>query len=282
MPEGDTLHRIAARIGPALAGRTVSRLALADRGDVEEARGWRIDDVRALGKHLLIGFDSGWTLRTHLGMDGRVFVVAAGRRDPRSPTFLLRVAPGPATLDGPPRREGAVACARAYRAELIRTADLRRHARLARLGPDLLADPPDLDGVVARALAPAFGAREIADVLLDQRIGSGIGNVYKSEVLFMERIHPRTPMSALAPDDVRRVYARAAELLRRNLRTRRRTTVPTRRRPHPNSPRLWVYERGGEACLECGTPIVRFTQGDMARGTWMCPRCQPGPTVSRP
>jgi len=268
MPEGDTLHRIAARIGPALADRAVARLALADRGDVEEADGWRVDGVRAVGKHLLIGFDSGWTLRTHLGMNGRVFVVAEGRRAPRSPTFLLRVATG---------SEGGatVACARAYRAELIRTADVPRHARLARLGPDLLADPPDLDAVLARALAPAHGAREIADVLLDQRIGSGIGNVYKSEVLFMERVHPRTSMGSLAPDDVRRVYARAAELLRRNLRTRRRTTVPTRRRPYPSSPRLWVYERGGEPCLECGTRIVRLTQGDMARGTWMCPSCQP-------
>ncbi len=271
MPEGDTLHRIAARIGPALSDRTVTRLALADRGDVEEAEGWRVDDVRALGKHLLIGFDAGWTLRTHLGMNGRVFVLDAGRRPPRTPTFLLRVTPAGAT----------VVCVRAYRAELIRTHEVRRHARLARLGPDLLVDPPDLDGIVARALAPAHGAREIADILLDQRIGSGIGNVYKSEALFMERTHPRTPMRALSPGAVRRVYERAAELLRRNLRTPRRTTVPTRRRPHPGSPRLWVYERTGEPCLECGAPIVRLTQGDMARGTWLCPTCQPVPVTFR-
>jgi endonuclease-8 len=276
MPEGDTLHRIAARIGPVVTGRTVARLSLADRGDLREAAGWRVDEVRALGKHLLIGFDASWTLRTHLGMNGRVHVTDAGRRPPRTPTFLLRLGRDPEAPDRLPAAS-TVVCVRAYRAELIRTGELRRHARLARLGPDLLADPPDLDGVVARALAPVHGSREVADVLLDQRIGAGIGNVYKSEVLFMERIHPRTPMRALTPAEVRRVYERAAALLRHNLRTRRRTTVPTRRRPHPNSPRLWVYERDGEPCLECGTPIVRFVQGDMARGTWLCPGCQPGP-----
>jgi endonuclease-8 len=104
-----------------------------------------------------------------------------------------------------------------------------------------------------------------------------VGNVYKSEVLFVEGIHPRTTMAALDAGAVRRVYERAAELLRKNLRTRRRTTVPTRRRPYPNSPRLWVYERTGEPCLDCGTPIRRFTQGDMARGTWYCPTCQSDP-----
>jgi endonuclease-8 len=130
-----------------------------------------------------------------------------------------------------------------------------------------------------RASDPAHGHREVADVLLDQRIAAGIGNVYKCEVLFMERVHPRAMLRDLSPPDVRRLYERAASLLRMNLKTRMRTTVPTRRRPHPASPRLWVYERTGEPCLECGTPVVRFTQGDMARGTWYCPACQPDPSV---
>ena len=271
MPEGDTLHRIAARIGPVLTDGAVAALSLADRGEVAEARGWIVTGVRALGKHLLIAFDAGWTLRAHLGMNGRVFVARPNQRIPRHPTFTVTVAP----KDGGPGGPATVACVRAYRAELLRSKHLPRHARLSRLGPDLLADPVDLDAVVERALDPAHGAREVADVLLDQRIASGVGNVYKSEVLFVERIHPRTTMAALDAGSVRRVYERAAELLRKNLRTRRRTTVPTRRRPYPNSPRLWVYERTGEPCLDCGTPIRRFTQGDMARGTWYCPTCQP-------
>ena len=274
MPEGDTLHRIAARVGPKVVGGAVERLVLADRGDVDEARGWSVEDVRAIGKHLVVTFDSGWTLRTHLGMNGRVFVGTPRREPPRRPTFLVRVEHG---LDGSDKRarEVTVVCVRAYRAELVRSSGLAGHARLARLGPDLLADPADLDGVVKRALLAAYARREIADLLLDQRVGSGIGNVYKSEVLFMERVHPRTPVGALDVADVRRLYERARELLRRNLRTRRRTTVPTRRRPYPTSPRLWVYGRDGAPCLECGTAIVRVVQGEMARGTWLCPSCQP-------
>ena len=131
--------------------------------------------------------------------------------------------------------------------------------------------------MVERATHPAHAGREIADLLLDQRIASGIGNVYKSEVLFLERLHPRTRVGAIDADRLRHLCEEAARLLRFNLRTRRRTTVPTRRRPYPTSPRLWVYERAGDPCLECGTKILRFTQGDMARGTWWCPTCQPAP-----
>jgi endonuclease-8 len=289
MPEGDTLHRIAARVGGGVAGGVVERLFLADRGDVRDAVGWGVENVFAVGKHLLVGFDSGWALRTHLGMNGRVFAVPLRGEPPRGPTFLIRVDPrsGASSAGSPggmptsptPTASGTVppvtlVAVRAYRAELIRATRPERHPRLSRLGPDLLAEPPDLDGVVARALVPGHGSREIADLLLDQRIGSGIGNVYKSEVLFVERIHPRTPVGALDASEVRGLYERAAELLRLNLRTRRRTTVPTRRRPYPSSPRLWVYGRGGDPCLECGATIERLVQGDMARPTWMCPRCQ--------
>ena len=92
MPEGDTLHRIAARVGPVLSGGTVTRLALADLGDVREAHGWTVTGVEAIGKHLLVSFDAGWTLRTHLGMHGRVFTARPGRPLPRHPTFVVSVA----------------------------------------------------------------------------------------------------------------------------------------------------------------------------------------------
>lgn len=265
MPEGDTLHRIAAKVHPAVSGREVARLTLADRGEIPEAEGWRVEGARAVGKHLLVAFETGWTLRTHLGMNGRVFVAGPGMNVPARTTFTLRVGPPSTTT---------VVCVRAYRAELLRTTHLPAHARLSRLGPDLLADPPDLEEAVQRATRPAHARREIADVLLDQRIAAGIGNVYKSEVLFLEGVHPRTRLDALDGVRVRSMYERAADLLRFNLRTPRRTTVPTRRRPYPDSPRLWVYGRTGEPCLECRTPIVRFVQGDMARATWYCPECQ--------
>ena len=265
MPEGDTLHRIARRIGPSLVGRSVSELRTSDLGVVLEARGWRIDGVRALGKHLLVQFDAPWTLRTHLGMHGRVWLARARQTPPASPVFALSTAGSPSVT---------VFCSGAYRAELIRNAHLAGHPRLARLGPDLLGETLDLDEVVRRARQPGFSGREVADVLLDQRVAAGIGNVYKSEVLFLTGVHPTTPMGRLGRDTVRALYAESARLLRLNLRTRKRTTVPTRRRPMPDSPRLWVYGRAGKPCLECASPIERMHRGDMARSSYFCASCQ--------
>ena len=96
--------------------------------------------------------------------------------------------------------EIAYVCRRSYRAELVRTSALHAHPRLARLGPDLLADPPRIDDMVRRARLPGHAEREIGDVLLDQRVASGIGNVYKSEVLFEVRVHPCTKVRELSDD----------------------------------------------------------------------------------
>ncbi|MCG8468852.1 MAG: hypothetical protein MJB57_11725 [Gemmatimonadetes bacterium] len=175
-----------------------------------------------------------------------------------------------------------VVCTRAYRAELIRDAALPAHARLARLGPDLLDPDLDLDAALDRACHPSLAHREVANVLLDQRVASGLGNVYKSEGLSLERIHPRTVVGALERTAMRALFTEAARLMTFNLRTRRRTTVPTRRRPTPTSPRLWVYGRAGDPCLDCGTGIESFRQGDRARITYLCPACQPAASEVAP
>jgi endonuclease VIII len=263
MPEGDTIHRIARALGPILCGRRLDRIALRDRGEVDALTGARVESVEAVGKHLLVHFQGDWSLRVHLGMNGRVT-----RHHVRQP---LRGRPTAVLVSG----ETLIAVERAFTAELVRTTALRAHPKLARLGPDLLADPPALEDVVRRARRPAYRAREIGDLLLDQRVAAGIGNVYKSEVLFECRVHPRTPVGDLAADRLRGVYETAAARMRENLATRRRTTVPLRRRARPSSERLWVYGREGKPCLECGSAIERFLQGDMARSTYFCPGCQP-------
>lgn len=120
----------------------------------------------------------------------------------------------------------------------------------------------------------AYGDREIGDVLMDQRVAAGIGNVYKSEVLFECRVHPRTRVHELSDEKLTGLFERAAQLMRLNLLTRRRTSVPLRRRATPSSQRLWVYMRNGKECLDCGTAIERFMQGDMNRSTYFCPQCQ--------
>jgi endonuclease-8 len=263
MPEGDTVHRNARVLNRELQGRTLARLFVRDRGDVVELAGRTVTLVEARGKNLLAHIEGGWVLRVHLGMKGSWIRRSVLERTPHDTTAML--------VSG----ETAYICVGAFTAELIREDALRTHARLSRLGPDLLADPPRIDDAVQRARLPGYAHREIGDLLLDQRVAAGIGNVYKSEVLFECRVHPRTPTGALDADTLMRIFTRAAELMRLNLLTRRRTAVPLRRRPTPSSHRLWVYMRAGKPCLDCGTAIERFMQGDMHRSTYFCPRCQP-------
>ncbi len=262
MPEGDTVHRIARVLGAELPGRTLSEIELNDRGKVSELSGCTIESVEAVGKHLLVHISEDWTLRVHLGMHGSWLRKHVRERRPAGWTVVITIG------------EVAYVCRRSYRAELLRTSALRAHPRLARLGPDLLAGPPDIAEVVRRVRLGGHAEREIGDVLLDQRVAAGIGNVYKSEVLFEVRVHPRAKVRELSDEELSRLFETAARLMRLNLLTSRRTTVPLRRRAEPSDRCLWVYGRAGKPCLDCGTPVERFAQGDMARSTYFCPHCQ--------
>jgi endonuclease-8 len=141
-------------------------------------------------------------------------------------------------------------------------------SHVAHLGPDLCTPEPDLDDAVARMAQLHQPTDEIADVLLDQRVAAGIGNVYKSEVLWARRVSPFAPLASL-DDDVRRVLVDTAHrLLRANLGSGARETVPAG---------LGVYGRARQPCRRCGTPIRMRRQGPQVRSTYWCPRCQPEP-----
>jgi endonuclease VIII len=262
VPEGDTIRRIVRALEKELPGRTLDRLELRDRGEVAELRGRRITGVAAVGKHMFVHLEGGWSLRAHLGMNGRWVRRHAREPRPRGATATMVVG------------DVVYSCERAYAVETVRTASIRSHPKVARLGPDLLDEPAPVAAAVARAWLPAYRAREIGDLLLDQRVAAGIGNVYKSEVLFECRVHPRARVGEVGEAGLARLFERASVQMRANLRTRRRTTVPLARRPRPSSERLWVYGREGKPCLQCGTQIERFLQGDMGRSTYWCPRCQ--------
>lgn len=262
MPEGDTVHRIARVLGQELTGKQIDKLVLHDQGEIADLAGKSVEKVEARGKHMLMSFDAPWVLRVHLGMNGGWRRLH--RREKGGHDATVRIEAG----------EAAYVCEGAYRAELIRRAALSTNPRLARLGPDLLADPPDIDEAVRRAAQPGNANREIGDLIMDQRIAAGVGNIYKSETLFECRVHPRTRLHQLSAEQVRGIYEKAAALMRLNLLTRRRTSVPLRRRDQPSSQRFWVYMRAGKPCLDCGTRVERFLQGDMARSTYFCPNCQ--------
>ena len=259
MPEGDTLHRVAARLRPALEGAAVTRFeAPRLRGDRPGA-GVRVEGVEARGKNLLVHFDDGLTLRTHLRMTGSWHLYRTGER--------WRESPGKARVVVEVDNGWLAVCFAAPVVETYRRG-LAEPATLAHLGPDLSRDDVDLDAVVERWAARAAADDELGVLLLDQRIASGIGNVYRSEVCFVESLDPATPAGALDNATVRRVYATASRLLRANLTTTRRRTVGNG---------LGVYGRPGRPCPRCGTPIKVRRQGEQARSVYWCPNCQGTP-----
>lgn len=263
MPEGDNVLRAATVLGRELTGHSVDKLFVHDRGEIHELAGKRVENIRAVGKHMLVTFDVPWVLRVHLGMNGKWRRMHV--REPRRWHTTVRIEMG----------EVAYVCEYAYRADLIRAAALRTHPKLARLGPDLLAEPPDIDTAVRRASQAGNANREIGDLVMDQRIAAGIGNIYKSETLFECRVNPRKRMHQLSEEEVRGVFEKAAYLMRQNLLIRGKRSAPVRRREHGTARKFWVYMRAGKPCYDCGTPIERFLQGDMGRSTYFCPKCQP-------
>ena len=274
MPEGDTLFRTAAVLREVLLGRDV--ITAAGRpGGAALARvvGSRVERVEAQGKHLLIGFSNGLTLHTHLRMQGSWHRYRSGERWRRSPLRAVAV------LEVP----GAVAvCFDAPTVELIDSRALAIHPSLSTLGPDLLAATPDLAAAVIRLQVPERARMPIGEALLDQTALAGLGNVYRSEVCFIERVDPFQPVGELAPGVVEGLVARGARLIAANRLDPVRTTVPDALGGEPGSgglgrrgERLWVYGRTGSSCRRCGTRIRSAVTGSLPRRTWWCPSCQP-------
>lgn len=272
MPEGDTIARAAAVLHQALAGETVtgfvSELApVAAVHDDHPVTGRTIDRAVAHGKHLVIVFSGGLLLRTHLRMHGSWHLYRPGERWQRAPRRMrLRLDTAPWV---------AVAFD-VYDAELVPGRDPARLAAVATLGPDLLSPALDVAAVAARFAAD--GARAIGDVLLDQRVAAGIGNVFRSELLFLAGVHPRTSAGALSPEQCLALVQRAVVLLRANARVGAGRRVTTGRLS-PNEA-LWVYQRTGEPCRRCGAPIESAAEAPVTRRVYWCPRCQPAPAVA--
>lgn len=264
MPEGDTIHNIADRLAPRLVGRMLERVTT--QGLVRELAGRTVTSVAAHGKHLVIELDDGTYLRTHLGMYGRF------RAYPRAEgeAALARMSPGRARL-AITTVDSVYIWIGARTVEISpRRAPMHGHA-IASLGPDVLADGFDPHEAAARAAAQP--ARMIADVLLDQRVTAGIGNVYKSEVLFLRGVDPRARVGAIGEARLEAIFATACELMLQNLGPGRRTTRDLGG-VAPNDERFFVYGRSGKPCRRCGTAIEVYQLGDPARWTWSCPRCQ--------
>ena len=290
MPEGDTIFRAARTLHLALAGDAITRFAsvypaLTRIDEDAPIAGRVVNGVEARGKHLLMHFGPAsaglastglktcaTTLRTHMRMSGSWHIYRPGER--------WQLPRRDARIEVETARFVAVAFNVAV-AEFLDPARLDRQEDLRRLGPDLLG--ATFDEPEAGRRLRARGDEPVADALLNQRVVAGIGNVYKSETLFLEKVHPATPVAALTDDALGALLRTARRLLQANVtdasaeivtyRGLRRTTGRT----NPEE-RLWVYGRGGRPCRRCGTVITFGRLGTHARGTYWCEACQRAPS----
>jgi endonuclease VIII len=271
MPEGDTIFRAARTLHRALAGRSVARFESVypalTRVDVDTPlTGRTVESVTSRGKHLLMAFSGDLVLHTHMRMNGSWHIYRPGEAW-RAPARAMRVLV--ATAD-------YVAVGfNVPVAEFLTARELARHPQIQALGPDL-ADPLFDRGEVVRRIR-ACGNDPIEDVLLNQRVISGIGNVLKSEVLFVSGINPLTSANVLTDEALDRLITVALRLMAMNVVESPSGTPGIGRRTtgslNPNA-KLWVYARGGKPCRTCGTIIKVKTAGVDARLTYWCARCQ--------
>ena len=227
-------------MGERVAVETPHPRAAAERV-AERLDGRRLEAVEAIGKNLLLSFEGGLVLRSHLRMSGRWQVVERGSARRGTPWLVLSGAEREAVLwNGPV---------------------LELSARAAhRLGPDILASPPDIAAMVDN-LRREPGGCELGDALLDQRLVAGIGNVWKAEALWQAELSPWLRLGVVSDEELERVLGEAARLMRASL--------------DDGRPVRSVYRKAGRPCPRCGTTIRSRGQGDDNRIAYWCPSCQP-------
>ena len=273
MPEGDTIFRAARTLHRALAGRSVASFesalpALNRIHDDAPITGRTIERVTAVGKHVLMHFSGNLVLRTHMRMNGSWHIYRPGERWQRSRRDMrIRVATEAFEAVG----------FNIPVAEFTSGLALSKHRELRSLGPDLLSE--GFHAAEAQQRIRDRGTTAIADVLLNQRVLAGLGNVYKSEVLFICRINPFTLVRDLSDIQLAALVETARHVLSANVSEGRAlmTTYSgfrrTTRRGDPKE-RLWVYGRARLPCRRCGTAIGVRKQGTDARLTYWCSECQ--------
>ena len=247
MPEGDAILRAAKRL-QVLAGQRVEvetpHPRAATKGLAERLNGRLLESVEAVGKHVLLRFEGGLVLRSHLRMTGRWRVERRGASRSGRPWLILRGAEHEAVLWNGPVLELA-----------------RDAKRIAQLGPDILTVPPDFDAMLERLRAESQ-SRAFGDALLDQRLVAGIGNMWKAEALWQARVSPWRALAEVSDEELKDTLAAAHRLMHGRLEGAR----PLHR----------VYRRIGRACPRCGATIRSYPQGENARMAYWCPGCQKG------
>ncbi|HEU4515633.1 MAG TPA: DNA-formamidopyrimidine glycosylase family protein [Nocardioidaceae bacterium] len=276
MPEGHTLHRLAATLTGHFAGRRVEVSSPQGRFAEEAAAidGAMLEGAEAWGKHLFVAFEGERFVHVHLGLYGKLDVYDGSPPAPVGQVRMRVVAgAGAADEERPSYADlrGATAC------ELV--TDAQRAAIVERLGPDPLradADPSAAWERIRRSRTP------IGTLLMDQGVVAGVGNVYRAEVLFRHRIHPLRPGRSLRRSQFEAIWADLVDLMAEGVQSGRIDTVRPEHTPEAmgRDPRrddhggeVYVYRRHEQPCHVCGARVR--TEVLAARNSFWCPRCQP-------
>ncbi|MFF3857169.1 Fpg/Nei family DNA glycosylase [Micromonospora sp. NPDC002575] len=282
MPEGHTIHRLAARHAELFAGAELR--ASSPQGRFADGAallsGTVLEGTEAYGKHLLHHHANGLTLHVHLGLYGK-FADGAGAPPPPVGQVRLRL-----TTDGPRARGGPAASDTAHWLDLRgpNACELLTPPEVAalrdRLGPDPLradADPARAYARISRSPTP------LAALLLDQSVVAGTGLIFVTEALFRAGLSPLLPGRELNPARWRELWADLVHLMTRAVEAGRIDTVRDAHLPEATGrpPRVdrhggevYVYRRPGQPCHVCGDTVCR---GELAgRNLYWCPTCQPG------
>ena len=265
MPEGDTVHHTASALRTALVGRPLIAFEAPYLIGLRPAIGGVIEEIETFGKHLEFAWDDGVVLHTHLKMSGSWHLYHPGerwRRPQREMVVMIAT------------ETWVAVCFNAPIVETYRSFDKRRHPGYGHLGPDLCKDDPDIDECLRRLEVYAEPDEPIAEALLDQRIACGVGNVYKSELLWRRAVNPFLAVRYLEAEERRGLLTDAAELLHFNRHRTRRVTAPE------TAGGLAVYGRNGRPCPRCGDAIKVQRTGQHLRATYWCPSCQVPPRYS--
>ena len=283
MPEGDTLFRIAVNLRKALLSRQVTAFELSGKA-VGSVAGRTVQAIEARGKHLLIVFRADelseaiktperlalelqrddLVLHTHLRMTGSWHIYRPGERWRKPERLAVAVIHTDAFV---------APCFSAPVVELLTASETARHPQLSALGPDAMTE--EFDAAAALARLRQRPDLPIGVALMNQRLIAGVGNVYKSEVLFIQRVSPFVLVRDLPDEALEGLIAESHRLMRLNEKSSGRRTMFTL----DKGKRLWVYGRSGEPCRVCGTQIRMQRQGQDARSTYYCPHCQ---SISEP
>lgn len=255
MPEGDSVAGHAEQLRRALVNEVITSVegsSAAVRSNSHRILGATVEGIRTVGKNLVIDLSGGYSIRVHLGMTGRWSVIPSGRPAPGAARLVLSAG-------------GATAvCSAAPTIDVERTPAL--DATLSRLGPDVLGE---FDSASFLRRARTRQSTSVGEMLLDQKVLAGIGNVYKSELLFLVGINPRTRVGEVDDRQLLDIADKAGSLMASNVGPKARSTTGSRARGQET----WVYGRSGRPCRRCGAAIEMERQGE--RVTYWCPVCQP-------